>query len=151
MSQRQNWNKKLCALQQSRWFGSLSSILKVSIFSEAYLESSRTSMMKLFAKIAESRSLFLQKSSMLDWVLNMALLLQTLSQLSRLFKVFYFFKELLRFKFGKKYTLKICLDTLNKKMVISIEPHKIWRGNKIKFEPIKVELKLKEDFISISI
>ena len=81
----------------------------------------------------------------------MALLLQTLSQLSRLFKVFYFFKELLRFKFGKKYTLKICLDKLNKKIVISIEPHKIWRGNKIKFEPIKVELKLKEDFISISI
>ena len=40
---------------------SLSFILKLLVFSEAYLEPSRTSMVKPFAKIVESRGLFLQK------------------------------------------------------------------------------------------
>ena len=39
----------------------LSFILKDTVFSEVCLEPSRTSMMKHFAKIAESRLLFLQK------------------------------------------------------------------------------------------
>ena len=36
-------------------FANLSFILIVSVFSEAYLEPNQTSMMKLFAKIAENR------------------------------------------------------------------------------------------------
>ena len=41
-------------------------ILKVPVFSEACLESIRISTVKLFAKLAENRSLFLQKSLVIN-------------------------------------------------------------------------------------
>ena len=72
----------------------LSFILKVLVFSEVYLEPSRTSMMKLFANIAESCSLFLQKCSVIDARLSSKYdsgFTNTLST-SRFFKVFYFFQ-----------------------------------------------------------
>ena len=48
----------------------LSFILKFTAFSEVYLEPSRTSMMKIFVKIAESRSPLLQKKlhhKLIEW------------------------------------------------------------------------------------
>ena len=56
---------------------------------------------------------------MLDWVLNTALILQTLFQPLVSLKHFSLFKVVLGFRFGKKYyTLKILLVKLRKKMVI---------------------------------
>ena len=83
--------------------------LKVSILSEAYLEPSRTSMIKVFAKIAESRELFCEKNSMIGarMSFNYGSAFTNTLPTSCLFKV--------QLYISSKYTLKIYLEKLIKK------------------------------------
>ena len=99
----QRETKKAASCKNHDDLSKLSSILKMSVVSEAYLEPSRTCMMKFFAKIVESRQLFLQKSSTIDAPLS-----------SKYGFVFTLFQPLVSLKYFTSFTLVDTLKNLQK-------------------------------------
>ena len=103
-------------------------ILKVSVFSKAYLDPSRTFMMKLFTKIAEAVNYFCKESSIIRSSISNFAFTKSL-RTARFFKVLYL-RYLLGVRFGKKYyALKKYFENLTKKAILllnkSLEPYKL--------------------------